>query len=364
MRLAHMVGQLVHPLFETGKVLTQFRQFDLDDMDLLARLHILQHGTCGIEHRHQRGRRHDPYPFRHRVFDGFGMVGVNFREHRLRRHEHHRAVRGFTGDDVFAGDIVNMFFDVEAELFLCQRALDVVRRRLEHAVIIFQRKLGIDRHHAGRRRQPDHAVGTGAVGQRRLHLERAGRQHIAHQGLELHFTEGTTRTFVAQQLLQADHAAGQAVDFFLRFVDGRQPRHHVDEGFVGFLETFIEALIDLAGDFTEAGIDFGIEYFRRRRQAFEHGFALGAHFLHQGQTQGMQHITGLFQFFGRAQALPITRLRNLRPQPVTLAGQPFMQVAEHRAVFVFQRLLQVAHRQCDGAALRHHHADDDAQNYQ
>jgi hypothetical protein len=34
----------------------------LDDVDLLARLHVLQHRAGGVEHGHQGGRRDDPHP--------------------------------------------------------------------------------------------------------------------------------------------------------------------------------------------------------------------------------------------------------------------------------------------------------------
>ncbi len=37
------------------------------------------------------------------------MVGVDFGEHRFGRQEHHRAVGGFAGDDVFGGDVVECF---------------------------------------------------------------------------------------------------------------------------------------------------------------------------------------------------------------------------------------------------------------
>jgi len=73
----------------------------------------------------------------------------------------------------------------------------------------------------------------------------------------------------------------------------------------------------------------------------------------------MQYIAGLLQFFGNAEALTITRLRDLRTETITLAGQSFMQITEHGAVFVFQRLLQIAHRQRHSTTLHHHQATDD-----
>ena len=126
--------------------------------------------------------------------------------------------------------------------------------RLEHAVIVLERKLGVHRDHAGRLGQLQHAIGAVAVGQRVLEFEGVGRQQVAHQRLELHFAEGAARALVAQQLLQADDVAGQTVDLLLRLVDGGQPRHHVGEGLVGLLEALVQPLGDLAADLLQARV--------------------------------------------------------------------------------------------------------------
>ena len=59
-------------------------------------------------------------------------------------------------------------------------------------------------------------------------LEGLRRQHVSHQRFELHLAEGAARALVAQQLLQAHHAARQVLDFLLRLVDGGQALHDAD----------------------------------------------------------------------------------------------------------------------------------------
>ncbi len=97
---------------------------------------------------------------------------------------------------------------------------------------------------------------------------------------------------VPEQLLQADDAAGKALDLFLRLVDGRKALHDVDEGVVGFLEAFVEAHVDLARDLVEPLVDLRGE--------------------------------------------PLARVGEVPAEPIALLGQPQMQVGEHRAVLFLE----------------------------
>ncbi len=90
------------------------------------------------------------------------------------------------------------------------------------------------------------------------------RQDIAYQRFKLNFAKCAARALVAKQFLQIDDAAGQSLDFFLCFINRRQARHHVGEGFIGFLEPLVEPLIDLAADLLEPRIEIA-------RQCFGHG---------------------------------------------------------------------------------------------
>lgn len=169
MRLTDVNGEFPHTLVKATKILAQLAELILDDMHLLARLHIFHHRARGVQHGHQRGRRDDPHAPLHRVIHEVGMMRVDFGEHGFGGDEHHRAVGSHVVDDVFVGDVVHMFFYVNFELARGLRAFGVAV--FKHAVIIFQREFGVHRNHAGRFRQFKHAVGAGAVRQRVLHFE-------------------------------------------------------------------------------------------------------------------------------------------------------------------------------------------------
>ena len=138
---------------------------------------------------------------------------------------------------------------------LCRVALGCRQAVVEHAAVVFQRKLGIDAHRAGRLGQDQHAVDARAALQGVLEGIGVGRQAVAHQRFQLNLAEGAARALVAQHFLQRHDVGRQAVDLLLRLVDHRQPRHHRGEGLVGFLEAFVEPLGHLAGDLIEPAID-------------------------------------------------------------------------------------------------------------
>ena len=170
-------------------------------------------------------------------------------------------------------DGVDVLLDVGAERLLRQAAVRLVRAGLEHAVVVLQRELRIHRHQARGLGQLQHAIGARAVRERVLHLERARGHDVAHQRLELHFAERAARLLVAEQFLQADHAAGEAVDLLLRLVDGGEALHHVDEGLVGLLEALVQALAHLARDLLQALVDLGVQLLGGRGQLLDHRLA-------------------------------------------------------------------------------------------
>ncbi len=146
-----------------------------------------------------------------------------------------------------------MLAQVAAEQLLRQRAFGVVA--FEHAVVVLEREFRIHAYQAGGRRQPQRAVHAHAARQRVLHLEGVRRHGVAHQPLQLHLAEGAARLLVAEQLLQADHAAGQRIDLLLRLVDGREALHHADERLVGLLEALVQPLAHAVGDLVEPRVE-------------------------------------------------------------------------------------------------------------
>ena len=136
MGLADMVGEFLHAAVEQREILAQFGQLFLDDMHLLTGFRILEHRTRRVQHRHQRGRRDDPDALPVGILHQVAMVGVNLGEHRFRRQEHDGAIAGDAGDDIFAGDIIDVLLDAGLE----HGRTDAIRPFGEHALVVFQRE--------------------------------------------------------------------------------------------------------------------------------------------------------------------------------------------------------------------------------
>jgi hypothetical protein len=175
-------------------------------------------------------------------------------------------------------------------------------------------------------RQAQQAVDAAAVRERRLHLESRGGQDIAHQRLELHLAEGAARALVAQQLLQADDAAGEALDLLLRLVDGGQPLHHRHEGLVGLAEALVQPLVHLAGDLVEALVDLGVQRARRVGQLLGHG-----------ELQRVQRVARAGELLPQHAAQPVARVVEARADAVALGHKAGMQLRGQR----FDGFLQV-----------------------
>ncbi len=165
-----------------------------------------------------------------------------------------------------------------------------------------------------------------------MKLERGFRQRVAHDRFQLHLAERAARTLVAEQFLQADHAAGQGLDLLLRLVDGRQPRHHVGERLVGLFEALVEPFVDLAADLAQTLVDFAGQGLRRFGELRHHRLAAFAEVLRERQLQRMQRVARLLEFFGggAAQALGVVGQRG--GQAVALFRKPVVQVDQHRAM--------------------------------
>jgi hypothetical protein len=217
-------------------------------------------------------------------------------KHGFRRHEHHCAVGSLVRHDVLLRNVVDVLSHVGAKLFLRQRALCVVRLRVEHAVIVLQRKLRVHRHQAGRLGELQHAIHPHAVRKRVLQVEGRWRQDVPDQRFQLHLAEGAARFLVAEQLLQAHHAAGERLDLLLRFVDGRQALHHADEGLVGLAKAFVQPLAHALRDLVEPLVEL------------------------RGER--------------------LSQIGEVPAQPVALLDQAVVQVGEHLAVLFLERPVQ------------------------
>ena len=237
-------------------------------------------------------------------------------------------------------------------------------------------------------------------------LHRIMRQDIAHQGFQLHLTESATRALVAEQLLQAHHIGGQAIDFFLRLVDGGEPRHDLSKGVVGFLEALVQPLRYLAADLLQArvggerqgfhralelqrgvghgGLDqllirapligqglhlLGENFFahgiepllhrgRQLRQLLRHHLAQLAQALRLIELQVVHIVASEFELSGNNVALFVGSIAQHLIDAVALTGQALMQIGQHQAVLFFQHLrYRLRKILLDAAQLAHARAD-------
>ena len=282
---------------------------------------------------------------------------MNLGKYRLGRHEHDCAVARFAGNDVFFRDVVDVLPDVQPELLLCRCAFDIVRIGRQHTMIVFERKFRIDGHQPRRFRQPQHAVNARAGRKRILHLERGIRQHIAHQRFELHFAESAARSLVAEQLLQADHAAGQRFDLLLRLVDCRETRHDVGESLVGLLKTLVEPLADLAADLLQPRVDFPGQRLRGFSHFFEHRFAALAEVLGQRKPQRMQRVARLLKLFASRTSQAFGVVGKDSGKAIALLGEAIMQIDQHRAMALFKDFGLARFRLVQRPRLRRHPYD-------
>ena len=106
--------QVEDPVAEAPHVFHQCGDFALDEVGLLAHLHILEDGLHGLhsQHQHIGGANDDARAVRllHDVGEVLGEIRVD----RLRRHEQDGGVLRLAGDQIFVGHGLDMLADVGA----------------------------------------------------------------------------------------------------------------------------------------------------------------------------------------------------------------------------------------------------------
>ena len=143
--LAEMPLQVEHALAQPAHVLHQPAHLALDEMRLLAHLHVFQDRLHGLHREHQHVRRADDdagaMRLLHEVGEMLGEIGID----RLRRHEQDRGVLRLAGDEIALGHGVDMAADIDAHAPRRVFLLLVASRGAER-LEAFERKLGVDHH--------------------------------------------------------------------------------------------------------------------------------------------------------------------------------------------------------------------------
>jgi len=119
-------------------------------------------------------------------YSTFRVIGVDFGEHGSAG-INITAPSMFAHDDVLPRDIVDVFPYIALNC-LCASVRSTHPPRVEHAVV-FSRGNSSPPSPTRGRRKAQRAVDAHAVGKRVLQLERRGRQHVPHQGFELHLAK-------------------------------------------------------------------------------------------------------------------------------------------------------------------------------
>ncbi|ODS01646.1 hypothetical protein AUC69_05070 [Methyloceanibacter superfactus] len=101
----------------------------------------------------------------------------------------------------------------------------------------------------------EQAVRALAVGERRLECIGALGQSVLDDRLHAHLAEGAARLLVGQDLLKADHVAGEVRQILLRRVDHRQPLVELGDGFMRLARRVVEVGAHLVGHAVEPLVD-------------------------------------------------------------------------------------------------------------
>ena len=133
-----------------------------------------------------------------------------------------------------------MCFRIASRKSRAAAAARVVVPGFAQRLVALERELRVDGDGARRVRERQQAVGTAAVGKRRLQAVGRRRQDLAHQIGELELAEGAARLLVGEDVLKAHHLAGERHDVLLRLVDrGESPfeaRHRLQRAIGGGFE--------------------------------------------------------------------------------------------------------------------------------
>ena len=217
-----MPVKVFHPRAEPLYIPEQQAQFAPDRAGLLAHARILENGAHGVERRHAGGRRHDPDLCYKAVAHQFGKIRVKLGIDRLGGQKHQRAIGGFAIQNVFLGNVADVFLDRDAQKLggLVQLPIGLGAAK---GLVGLKREFAVDTDRPRRVGQVDKAIGAPPVRQRVLQTIAVRGQRLGHDIGQLNFTECTTGLFVAQDVLKRQNIARKLGDIILRLVDRLKP---------------------------------------------------------------------------------------------------------------------------------------------
>ena len=103
-------------------------------MNLLARCRIFEYRARGGQYRHHRRRRSQPHTRLLRRADYLRKTSMNLSKDRLRRNKHDRPIRRLSRNDIFLGNVFNVFFNIEGKLLFRLLAFHLRDIGINHAL--------------------------------------------------------------------------------------------------------------------------------------------------------------------------------------------------------------------------------------
>ena len=129
------------------------------------------------------------------------MVAVDFRINRFRRDKHECVLRGFTGDDVFLCNGIQVRGDIAGELSPADLA-GIRVRCFDESAIALEGELGVNNGRSRRVRQFKQAIRPFTVAECCLKLISPARERVRDQFFKLKFAKGAAGLFVVQNAPQ------------------------------------------------------------------------------------------------------------------------------------------------------------------
>ena len=238
--------ETIDPLVEAGDVGQELTHFLLDEMGLLAHAHVAQQRLDDLDREHEQGGRHDHHPGArgalHHVLEMLMQIG----EDRFGRHEHEGRVLRLAGDQVFFRNGLDVDAEISAEAGLGLTQFLGGGSRAQ-ALPAFERECGVDDQ---RRRTIGHdhdAIGTRAIGERRLEGIGIGGKAIGDDGFHPPLPEGATRLLVGEDRLQRDDFGRQRRNRGLGAVDDGEAFMQLAQALVGAGPSLLQGLSDALG---------------------------------------------------------------------------------------------------------------------
>ena len=187
---------------------------------------------------------------------------------RFRGHEHQRGVLGLAGNQIFFGDVADMFQHVIAQPLAGELPLLVAARIVQRGHR-FQRKFRVDAKRAlvG---QEHHAIRPLARRKRELEFVRTLRHAVLHDRFHPRLAERAARLLVGEHVAQRGHLGSKVGEVLVRIVDDAEPLMEHAQAIHGVARSLFHRLADPMGHRIQPLVDGAGHLGLTARQGLSH----------------------------------------------------------------------------------------------